>query len=47
MENINRVHDKLSIRYGSEMISKRWPMYQQFKSQSFTTDRHELLALRI
>jgi len=47
LDNINRVHGKRTIRYASEMISKRWHMRQQFKSPSYTTNWRELLTINI
>ncbi len=47
LDKINRVHGKSTIRYASEMVSKRWHMRQQFKSPSYTTDWQELLTIRI
>jgi DNA polymerase V len=38
LDNINCVHGKRTIRYASEIISKRWHMRQQFKSPSYTTN---------
>ncbi len=47
LDKINRVHGKSTIRYASEIISKRWHMRQQFKSPSYTTDWQELLTIKI
>jgi DNA polymerase V len=47
LDEINRKHGKRSIRYASEIISKRWQMRQQFKSPSYTTNINELLTIQI
>ncbi|QPK62913.1 Y-family DNA polymerase [Methylomonas sp. LL1] len=47
LDDINRKHGKRSIRYASEIISKRWQMRQQFKSPSYTTNINELLTIQI
>ncbi|TCV84033.1 DNA polymerase V [Methylomonas methanica] len=47
LDDINRKHGKRSIRYASEIISKRWQMRQQFKSPSYTTNIKELLTIQI
>lgn len=47
LDNINLKHGKHSIRYASEMISKRWQMRQKFKSPSYTTNINELLTIQI
>jgi DNA polymerase V len=44
---INRKHGKRTLRYASEMFSKRWQMRQQFKSPSYTTNIKELLTIQI
>ncbi|NOU14707.1 MAG: Y-family DNA polymerase [Methylococcaceae bacterium] len=38
LDNINRLHGKRTIHYASEILSNRWHMRQQFKSQSYTTN---------
>jgi DNA polymerase V len=47
LDKINRRHGKSSIRFGSELISDRWRMRQQFKSPSYTTKWDELLTISI
>jgi DNA polymerase V len=47
LDKINRRHRKSSIRFGSELVSDRWHMKQQFKSQSYTTRWDELLTISI
>jgi DNA polymerase V len=47
LDTINMKHGKQSIRYGSELISNRWHMRQQFKSPSYTTKWEELLSIHI
>lgn len=47
LDDINRKHGNCSIRYASEMLSKRWRMRQQFKSPSYTTNINELLTVQI
>jgi len=47
LDDINRKHGKRSIRYASEILSKRWQMRQQFKSPSYTTNIKELLTIQI
>jgi DNA polymerase V len=47
LDDINRKHGKRSIRYASEILSKRWHMRQQFKSPSYTTNINELLTIQI
>jgi DNA polymerase V len=47
LDNINRLHGKKTIQYASEILSNRWHMRQQFKSQSYTTNWRELLTIMI
>ena len=47
LDRINRRHGKSSIRFGSELVSDRWRMRQQFKSPSYTTRWDELLTITI
>lgn len=47
LDNINRLHGKKTIQYASEILSTRWHMRQQFKSQSYTTNWRELLTITI
>lgn len=47
LDKINRIHGKSSIRFGSELISDKWRMRQQFKSPSYTTKWNDLLAITI
>lgn len=47
LDTINRRHGKSSVRFGSELVSDRWRMRQQFKSQSYTTLWDELLTIEI
>jgi len=47
LDRINRRHGKNSIRFGSELVSDRWRMRQQFKSPSYTTKWDELLTINI
>ena len=37
LDNINKKHGKNAVCYGSELVSDRWHMRQQFKSPSYTT----------
>uniref|UniRef100_UPI00402BF254 Y-family DNA polymerase n=1 Tax=Methylomonas sp. SPW-1 TaxID=3438877 RepID=UPI00402BF254 len=47
LDDINRKHGRRSLRYGSELISHRWQMRQQFKSPSYTTRIDELFTIQI
>lgn len=47
LDTINRRHGKSSVRFGTELVSDRWRMRQQFKSQSYTTMWDELLTIAI
>jgi DNA polymerase V len=47
LDTINRRHGKSSVRFGSEQVSDRWRMRQQFKSPSYTTKWDELLTISI
>lgn len=47
LDKINRRHGKSSVRFGSELVSDRWRMRQQFKSPSYTTKLDEILTISI
>jgi DNA polymerase V len=47
VDHINKKHGKNAICYGSELVSNRWHMRQQFKSPSYTTKWGELLTIQI
>jgi len=47
LDAINRKQGKQSVRYGSELLSQRWRMRQQFKSPSYTTDINQLFTISI
>ncbi|QPK62567.1 SOS response-associated peptidase family protein [Methylomonas sp. LL1] len=47
LDKINRRHGKNSVCFGSELVSDRWRMRQQFKSASYTTKWDELLTISI
>jgi DNA polymerase V len=47
LDTINRKYGKRALCYGSELISNRWQMRQQFKSPSYTTNINELFTIQI
>ena len=47
LDCINKKHGKNAVCYGSELVSDRWHMRQQFKSPSYTTKWGELLTIQI
>lgn len=47
LDTINKIHGKRTIPYGTELLSNRWKMRQQFKSPSYTTKINELLTISI
>jgi|APLak6261670063_1056076.scaffolds.fasta_scaffold01141_2 DNA polymerase V len=46
IDEINRVYGRQAIRYGSEALSERWRMRQQFKSPSYTTRWTDLMTIK-
>jgi DNA polymerase V len=47
LDDINRKHGKRTLRYASEILSKRWQMRQQFKSPSYTTNLNNHLLKQV
>jgi DNA polymerase V len=47
LDNINHIYGREAVFYGSEMISNRWRMRQQYNSSSYTTNWNELLTVHI
>ena len=47
LDNINYMYGRKTVFYGSELISNRWHMRQQYNSSSYTTNWNDLLTVHI